>query len=153
MRRCHYPLQYILGTWYFRSLVVTIRPPLLIPRFETEYLVGLLIDQVRLRWSKGSMLEMVDYCCGTGVLGLSLLKELSAEYQLKCTFLDLNPKAIALTRLNAQRNSILQSQLQFIQGDMLDHLDLIPHNQVILCNPPYIPNSHYNRMQAQVKLH
>jgi methylase of polypeptide subunit release factors len=51
-----------------------VKPPVLIPRFETEYLVGEAVDEIRKRWKKGSTLEFVDLGCGTGAIGLSLIK-------------------------------------------------------------------------------
>ncbi len=74
MRSYHCPIQYLLRQWYFRDLRIEIEPPLLIPRFETEHLVSLIIQKIRNRWPKGSRLKIVDFCCGTGVIGLSLLK-------------------------------------------------------------------------------
>lgn len=35
MRGMHFPLQYLVGEWPFRHLNVSIRQPVLIPRFET----------------------------------------------------------------------------------------------------------------------
>jgi len=46
----------------------------LIPRYETENLVTLVIELLRKKWEKGSTLKVVDFGCGSGAIGLSLLK-------------------------------------------------------------------------------
>ncbi len=76
LRRYHYPVQYLLGKWYFRDLELIVRPPILIPRFETEHLVEISIEAIRNKWKPGSRLRFIDLGCGTGAIGLSLMKEL-----------------------------------------------------------------------------
>ena len=41
--------QYILGNWDFINLKLTLRPPVFIPRPETEQLVGLVLDHLKVR--------------------------------------------------------------------------------------------------------
>lgn len=76
LRRLHYPIQYLIGEWPFKELKLTVKPPVLIPRFETEHLVEKAIIEIRKKWKKGSVVKFVDLGCGTGAIGLSLVKEL-----------------------------------------------------------------------------
>jgi len=39
--------QYIIGNWDFLDLTLKLRPPVFIPRPETEQLVGLVIEQLK----------------------------------------------------------------------------------------------------------
>ena len=75
-RRCSgEPLQYVLGTWSFRTLELEVTPEALIPRPETEQLVEVAIR----RLATEGPLRCVDLGCGTGAIGLSLAKELGAR--------------------------------------------------------------------------
>ena len=40
------PLQYVLGSWQFRTLLVAVDARVLIPRPETETVAGLALDQL-----------------------------------------------------------------------------------------------------------
>lgn len=63
------PVQYILGNWDFHSITLKIRPPVFIPRPETEGLVNLCIEIL-----KGIKEPLIaDLCCGSGAISLALL--------------------------------------------------------------------------------
>jgi len=68
------PIQYVLGHWPFRSLDLELDRRVLIPRPETEELVGLAFDELMQRSLKEPLI--VDLGCGSGAIGLSLLFEL-----------------------------------------------------------------------------
>jgi release factor glutamine methyltransferase len=46
-RKAGEPLQYVLGTWAFRELEVRVDPRVLIPRPETEQVVGYALEELR----------------------------------------------------------------------------------------------------------
>ena len=46
-RLARMPVQYIVGDWDFRSITLRTRPPVFIPRPETEQLVGLVLDHAK----------------------------------------------------------------------------------------------------------
>lgn len=54
--------------------MLIVKPPVLIPRFETEHLIDKAIAEIRKKWKKGSIVKFVDLGCGTGAIGLSLVK-------------------------------------------------------------------------------
>ena len=68
------PIQYVLGHWPFRSLDLDLDSRVLIPRPETEELVGLAFDELMQRRLTDPLI--VDLGCGSGAIGLSLLFEL-----------------------------------------------------------------------------
>ena len=45
-RLARMPLQYIIGNWDFHSVTLSVRPPVFIPRPETEQLVEMVIDNL-----------------------------------------------------------------------------------------------------------
>lgn len=45
-RLARIPVQYIAGTWDFREICLKVRPPVFIPRTETEQLVDIVLDNL-----------------------------------------------------------------------------------------------------------
>ena len=72
-RLARMPIQYILGYWDFREIRLKMKPPVFIPRSETEELVGLVLKQ--LNCLNQSNIEVLEIGCGTGAISLSLMKE------------------------------------------------------------------------------
>ena len=72
-------------------------PPLLIPRFETEYLVSLIVESVTRRFAAGHQLTIVDFGCGVGTICLSLLQELQPKYNVKVIGVDISHKCLKYT--------------------------------------------------------
>lgn len=66
------PIQYIIGEWDFRDLTLKMKPPVFIPRPETEELVELILQQFD---SKNAM-RFMEVGCGSGAICLALLKSL-----------------------------------------------------------------------------
>ena len=63
------------ATWPFRSLDLDVDPRVLIPRPESEELVGVAIDELATRNVRAPLI--VDLGCGSGAIGLALLSELN----------------------------------------------------------------------------
>lgn len=66
------PIQYIVGEWEFRDLVLKMQPPVFIPRPETEELVELVLQQFDCKRT----MRFMEIGCGTGAISLALLKAL-----------------------------------------------------------------------------
>ena len=45
-RLARVPVQYIAGTWDFRQICLKVRPPVFIPRVETEQLVDIVLNNL-----------------------------------------------------------------------------------------------------------
>lgn len=130
------PTAYIVGFELFLGQRIAVTKDTLIPRFETEELVLNLESKIRRKYPRGSSIEIADICCGSGVIGVSLGMRLRADYNIKVTFVDISPKALEVTTLNAQNYNI---NFDIILSDMATELvnsDL--KFDVIVSNPPYI---------------
>lgn len=133
-RKSGEPLQYILGKWEFMGLPFYTRHCALIPRQDTETLCEEAL-------SIGGK-TLLDLCCGTGCIGVSLAKLGSFEV----TFGDISRDCLALARENAALNGVSgKFQLTDMFSDISDSFDLI------CVNPPYIPTSELASLQAEVK--
>ena len=130
------PLQYIMGKWEFMGLPFYTRPCALIPRQDTETLCE---EALKIN---GRGKTILDLCCGTGCIGVSLAKLGGFEV----TFGDISPDCLALARENAALNGVPGS---FLLTDMFS--DISDSFDLICVNPPYIPTSELASLQAEVK--
>lgn len=134
------PLQYILGTQDFCGRSFAVDGRVLIPRPETELLAE---RAVRALQDFGPGAHALDLCCGSGCLGITLALEApSAQVDMA----DLSEDALAVTRKNADR---LGAQVSLHQGDLWDAVDARQY-QLIVSNPPYIPDADCLALQAEV---
>ena len=133
-RKSGEPLQYILGKWEFMGLPFYTRPCALIPRQDTETLCEEAL-------SIGGK-TLLDLCCGTGCIGVSLGKLGGFDV----TFGDISPDCLALARENAALNGVAGS---FVLTDMFGNIS--GSYDMICVNPPYIPTSELASLQAEVK--
>ncbi len=75
------PLQYVLGTWSFRTLELSVDRRVLIPRPETEALVDVALGELsRQAATAPARLAAVDLGTGTGAIALSLAVEWTARH-------------------------------------------------------------------------
>ena len=163
------PLQHILGYSEFYGRKFKSDSRALVPRPETEELVewilndwstlnyqlsihnpqfSILNSQFSTLNSQLSTLNLLDIGTGTGCIALSLAKELP---EAKVSALDISKEALSLARENAELLSA--KNVQFIQGDILNHSSLlIPHSsfQIIVSNPPYVRECEKAEMEANV---
>lgn len=129
------PVQYILGYSYFFGRKFVVDSRVLIPRPETEELVGLVLqtyDNVFL----DQKVKLVDVGTGSGAIAISLCLE---EPKFEVYASDISDEALEVAALN-QRN--LGSNVLFVKSDMLDYY--IANNMtfdILVSNPPYIPST------------
>lgn len=140
----HKPLQYILKKTSFLDLSIIIKPPILIPRPETEEWTYNLIQ--KLSKNKKEKLTVLDMCTGSGVIGLSIAK---AFPYLEIIAADINPAACELANINSVNNNI--NNISIINSDLFDKLDKETTFDLITMNPPYINLEEYNKLDLNVK--
>ncbi|XP_029006958.1 MTRF1L release factor glutamine methyltransferase [Betta splendens] len=130
------PVQYVIEEWDFRDLTLMMRPPVFIPRPETEELVELVLTDMKKQPDTQS--TCLEVGCGSGAISLSLLMALP---QLKAVALDQSQAAVDLTMENALRLG-LQDRLQVYHVDVIKDaetaLRLCESVSVLVSNPPYL---------------
>jgi len=138
-RRLHRePLQYILGDAVFCGRTFLVDSRVLIPRPETE-LLCLWVLEIPLPDS----LRVLDLCCGSGCIGLTLLAERPGW---SVVLSDFSREALSVAGENALRLSLsprlVESDLfACMQEDLFD---------LIVSNPPYIPTQTCATLQPEV---
>ncbi|XP_041129689.1 MTRF1L release factor glutamine methyltransferase-like [Polyodon spathula] len=135
------PVQYVIEEWDFRDLTLKMRPPVFIPRPETEELVGLVMEELRTRGpaqDSPASLRFLEVGCGSGAVSLSLLSHCP---QCHAVAVDRSSEALDLTRENAERLGVLE-RLQIVQMDVLLDADSLLCQcgsvDFIVSNPPYV---------------
>ncbi len=141
------PLQHVLGYCEFYGRKFKCDGRALVPRPETEELVEWITSMHNAQCTMHN-LNILDIGTGTGCIALSLAKELP---EAKVSALDISKEALSLARENAELLSA--KNVQFVQGDILNHSSLlIPHSsfQIIVSNPPYVRECEKADMEANV---
>lgn len=141
----HEPLAYILGTVPFLDLNLTIKPPILIPRPETEEWVAKLLEQ--LKSLKNKKLTILDIGTGSGCIALALAKALP---QATIFGVDINSKALALAQENARKNNI--SNVIFVLSNLFADLPQTLTFDLIISNPPYLSSEELKSVDASVAI-
>lgn len=141
------PLQYILGEVQFRELRLHVDPRVLIPRPETEVLVGEVLAWAEKGAGAGAAgLTAVDIGTGSGAIALSLAKE-GPFARVVAT--DVSANALGVARENAERNG-LADRVEFRHGSLWDALEEGERFDVIVSNPPYVAESERGALQPEV---
>jgi release factor glutamine methyltransferase len=116
-----------------------------IPRPETEYWVASAIEY--LASAKCDDLKVLDLCCGSGCVGISVLKKIKGS----CVrFVDIDPRAVRQTRINLKLNAIDSKRAKVTQGDLFEKLPSDACYDAILANPPYIDKKRAGEVQSTV---
>lgn len=141
VRRCEgEPLQYVVGSWGFRTLDLMVDHRVLIPRPETEVVAGWTVDEVeRLAAGPGREREVVvvDLGTGSGAIGLSVAVECP---QARVFATDVSSDALAVARANLAGVGRAATRVSLHEGDWYDALPeaLRGSVDVVVSNPPYI---------------
>ena len=129
-KRCSgYPLQYILGKWWFGRCELEVSEDCLVPRPDTECVVE---EAVRLLPQNS---RFADLCTGSGCIAISLL---DLRRDLSGVAVELYPKTLEIAKKNAAKNGV-RERLTFKEGDVLAG-DVLESDifSAIISNPPYI---------------
>ena len=126
------PLNYVLGYSYFYGYRFIVNPDVLIPRPETEELVGLILSQYD-EYFKGEKIKVCDIGTGSGAIAIALKKE---EDNLDVYASDISAVALNVAKANASNN---QCEITFLEGSMLEpYIEKGLKFDILVSNPPYI---------------
>ncbi len=132
------PLQYVLGSWGFRTLDLMVDRRVLIPRPETETVAGLAIAEVNARAAAGTgSLTAADLGTGSGAIALSIAVECP-----RCRVLaaDCSAAALEVARANLSGLGRAATRVSLHHGDWFDALPAEARGRidVAVANPPYV---------------
>ena len=133
------PLQYITSEAPFFGRFFYVDSRVLIPRPETELLCSWVLECL----PPGADCSVLDLCCGSGCIGLTLAAE---RPSLRITLSDISSDALQVASRNADRLGIRAAlhQGDLTAGFQKDSFDCI------VSNPPYIPTAECPDLQPEV---
>src|SRR5664280_109002 len=157
------PLQYVLGTWQFRTLELAVDRRVVIPRPETEQVVEVALAELdRIgaeRQADGwSGPVCVDLGTGSGAIALSLAVEGArggAAPEVWGT--DRSPDALAVAQANldalAARDAAAAARVTLVEGSWFDALpgSLSRRVDLVVSNPPYVSGDEFGDLDPEVR--
>jgi release factor glutamine methyltransferase len=138
------PLQHVLGYAVFRGLRLAVSPAVMVPRPETEEVVGAALAMIE----DVEAPRVLDVGTGSGCIALALKHE---RPDATVQAWDVSPDALAVARDNASR---LGLNVQFAEVDLFGDAAadrLTEPVDLLVSNPPYIPNDEAETLPAVVR--
>ena len=132
------PVQYVLGKAEFCELEFEVEEGVLIPRPETEELVYKIVETTK----RGA--RILDVGTGSGAIAITLAKFVKES---EVVAVDISREALAIAERNAERLGV---KVDFVEADALGDLSVLGEFDVIVSNPPYIPQSDIVDMRRNV---
>ena len=146
------PVAYLTGERGFYECTFKVSEDTLIPRADTETLVEEAIADITECCEDQSSVKILDLCCGTGCIGISVAKVLSECFEnVSLTLADVSEKAMDVCRQNAA--SLIEEDnvdVDFVVGNLFERISDSDFDAV-LSNPPYIASSVIPTLEKQVQ--
>ena len=132
------PVQYITNKQEFMDSCFYVNQDVLIPQPDTEILVEEVIQLIKQR-----KVNILDLCCGSGCIGISLKKFLE---NANVVLSDISQKAIEVAKKNAV---LLNVDVQIIQSNLFENIK--EKYDMIVSNPPYIETNVISTLSQEVQ--
>ena len=143
-RRCsHEPLDKIIGCREFYKSVFKVSTAVLSPRPDTEILVESALEILPTERPQ----QILDLGTGSGCILLSILQE---RPQIQCIGIDISLAALQIAQQNAQAQDLM-TRVNFINSNWKDLHFKADTFDMIVSNPPYIPQEEIKTLDPEVK--
>ena len=143
--KSHTPVQHVIGFAWFYGIKFKVNEHVLIPRPETEELVLEAISYLKISPEK----KVLDIGTGSGCIPISIKKHIPAA---QITSVDISEDALQVAAENATANNV---EIDFRKIDFLneENWNLLSTYDIIISNPPYIPQEEEKEMDPHVTMH
>ena len=132
-----YPIQYLIGFVDFYNCKIKVNENVLIPRYETEYLV-----EKAIKYLQGKNIKTgIDLCTGSGCIAIALKKHLNIQIDA-C---DTSEAALKVAKKNAKNNKV---EIHFFQKDILTE-KIEGKYDFLISNPPYVKLDEYTSEETK----
>ena len=140
------PVQYLLRKAYFLSYELYVDERVMIPRFETEDLVMLTVKRLVDCGLRSAVKSILDIGAGSGAIAIALA-DIFPKAKIIAT--DISSDALEVARININKYN-LQDRIELYQADLFSGLEHVEFD-LIISNPPYIPNNEIENLRPTVK--
>jgi len=142
------PFAYAVGSAPFRHLTLKVDARALIPRPETEVLVGALLDRMEAQFGPSRWGTAIDIGTGSGAIALSLASEGRFDHVIAT---DASLDALEVARINAEHFApFLKTSVELRHGSLLSPVRGM-NASVVISNPPYIAFSEAESLPPSVR--
>jgi release factor glutamine methyltransferase len=137
------PLAYVLGEWGFRRLTLATDGRALVPRPETEAVVGRALAHI------AGVAEplVLDVGTGTGAIALAIADEHPGA---RVVATDIAAEALALAAENRSRAG-LESRVELVLGNLV--AGLRGPFDLVVSNPPYVSPDEFEQLAPEIRLY
>ncbi|MBI4386663.1 MAG: peptide chain release factor N(5)-glutamine methyltransferase [Elusimicrobia bacterium] len=147
-RSRRFPLGHILGSQPFMGMELEVSSKVLIPRPETEEVVGAALDLLRASSAPGRTARCVDLGTGSGCIALALARHAA---DARIVGVDASGAALRVARRNARRQGV-SGQTRWLRADFSRPLPAwLQGADLVVSNPPYIPSGRIPRLDPEVR--
>lgn len=136
------PLQHIIGNIQFFNCKIKTDKRALIPRFETEKLIEIIID----KFPKDFNGTIIDFGTGSGAIIVSLAKQFP---NARCIGLDKCEEALALAKENIQLNNC-HHNVELLKYDWIKDSKDFDRADLLISNPPYLSFKDWEMTEPEV---
>lgn len=142
------PFAYAVGSAPFRHLTLKVDMRVLIPRPETEVLVGAVLDKMETQFGAAGWGTAIDIGTGCGAIALSLASEGRFDNVIAT---DASLDALEVARINAEHCAAsLKISVELRHGSLLSPVRGV-NASVVISNPPYIAFSETESLPPSVR--
>lgn len=139
------PVQYVVGETDFRTLTLKCDSRALIPRPETEELVGYALEKL----AAGTPARVLDLGTGTGAIALAVAAERPGTHVVAA---DISADALALARenftLNFEKKGV-PADVEFLRSNWFENI--AGTFDAIISNPPYLTDAEWESAEPEVR--
>lgn len=147
------PLAYLLKEADFWQETLYVDERCLIPRPETEILVGKIIEAIKAKVTvtpqgdSRPAFSFLDIGTGSGAIAVAILR---AFKNVRGTLLDISGDALEVARVNIEKYD-LQGRARLVQGDLFGPFLKNEKWDLIVSNPPYLSKTDWDNVQEELK--
>ncbi|WP_208434948.1 peptide chain release factor N(5)-glutamine methyltransferase [Bartonella phoceensis] len=141
------PVYRIIGEREFYGISFALSHDTLEPRSDTETLIDLVLPFLKKKGEKSEKITLLDMGTGSGAIAIVILKQIPQSYAVA---VDISEDALKTATKNAKNAEVINRFTPLLSNwfaSVTGQFDLI------ISNPPYIPEKDIKKLAKEVRLH